>query len=253
MVLRSNVGSDRAWVWSTPADFADNEAHPETLAARFLNAESRYLRCFGGLPIVTRGHVLGTYDVLSLFHLSANCFNFLMLCCTWRWLVLFHYDCHYRLKQSSVLVLAFIPNGIAHRVPPPSLLVTFKFPDAQKFKMKFEECQKMVQELNAHGRKDNEADTMLEKLDKLTVNESAKETESGDGAGRKGDEAKSETLVRDEAELEAPGQVEEAEGHTDTQQEAKGSEAVEPQKTAGDVSAGGATSNPVPVSPTKGD
>ena len=94
---------------------------------------------------------------------------------------------------------------------------------------------------------------MLEKLDKLTVNESAKETESGDGAGQKGDEAKGETLVRDEAGLEAPGHVEEAEGHTDTQQEAKGSEAVEPQKTAGDVSAGGAASNPVPVSPTKGD
>uniref|UniRef100_UPI0035901DE4 ran-specific GTPase-activating protein isoform X2 n=1 Tax=Myxine glutinosa TaxID=7769 RepID=UPI0035901DE4 len=163
MVLRSNVGSDRAWVWSTPADFADNEARPETLAARFLNAEN-----------------------------------------------------------------------------------------AQKFKMKFEECQKMVEDVNARGRKDN-SDNILEKLEKLTVIESAKETENEEGADRKVDEAKGETPTRDETGLDAPGKVEEAEGHTDTKQETKGSEAVKPQKPAGDVSAGGTTSNPVAVSPTKGD
>ena len=40
MVLKPNCGSDRAWVWTTPADFADEEAKPELLAIRFGNAES---------------------------------------------------------------------------------------------------------------------------------------------------------------------------------------------------------------------
>lgn len=35
-----NVGSDRAWVWSTHADFADEEVKHEQLAIRFGNAES---------------------------------------------------------------------------------------------------------------------------------------------------------------------------------------------------------------------
>jgi len=38
--LKPNCGSDRAWVWSTPADFADEEQKPELLAIRFANAES---------------------------------------------------------------------------------------------------------------------------------------------------------------------------------------------------------------------
>lgn len=38
--LKPNCGSDRAWVWSTPADFADEEPKPELLAIRFANAEN---------------------------------------------------------------------------------------------------------------------------------------------------------------------------------------------------------------------
>ncbi|XP_046582992.1 ran-specific GTPase-activating protein-like [Haliotis rubra] len=40
MELKPNCGSDRAWVWSTPADFADEESKPELLAIRFANAEN---------------------------------------------------------------------------------------------------------------------------------------------------------------------------------------------------------------------
>jgi len=38
--LKPNCSSDRAWVWSTPADFADEEQKSELLAIRFANAES---------------------------------------------------------------------------------------------------------------------------------------------------------------------------------------------------------------------
>lgn len=40
MELKPNAGSDRAWVWNTLADFADEHPKPELLAIRFLNAES---------------------------------------------------------------------------------------------------------------------------------------------------------------------------------------------------------------------
>ncbi|XP_028851779.1 ran-specific GTPase-activating protein [Denticeps clupeoides] len=40
MELRPNAGSDRAWVWNTHADFADEEPKAELLAIRFLNAEN---------------------------------------------------------------------------------------------------------------------------------------------------------------------------------------------------------------------
>ncbi|XP_048848704.1 ran-specific GTPase-activating protein [Brienomyrus brachyistius] len=40
MDLKPNAGSDRAWVWNTHADFADEHPKPELLAIRFLNAES---------------------------------------------------------------------------------------------------------------------------------------------------------------------------------------------------------------------
>jgi Ran-binding protein 1 len=46
MTLKPNCGSDKAWVWTTPADFADEEAKPELLATRFSNAESKiFLLC----------------------------------------------------------------------------------------------------------------------------------------------------------------------------------------------------------------
>ncbi|XP_061907601.1 ran-specific GTPase-activating protein [Entelurus aequoreus] len=40
MELKPNAGSDRAWVWNTLADYADEAPKPELLAIRFLNAEN---------------------------------------------------------------------------------------------------------------------------------------------------------------------------------------------------------------------
>lgn len=40
MELKPNCGSDRAWVWSTPCDYADEEPKAELLAIRFANAEN---------------------------------------------------------------------------------------------------------------------------------------------------------------------------------------------------------------------
>jgi Ran-binding protein 1 len=40
MELNPNVSSDRSWVYSVPADFADGEAKPELLAVRFANPEN---------------------------------------------------------------------------------------------------------------------------------------------------------------------------------------------------------------------
>lgn len=42
MKLQSSAGSDRAWVWTVQADFADEEAKVEQLAIRFKNAESKW-------------------------------------------------------------------------------------------------------------------------------------------------------------------------------------------------------------------
>ena len=43
MKLLPSAGSDRAWVWTVLADFADEEAKKEQLAIRFRNAESEPL------------------------------------------------------------------------------------------------------------------------------------------------------------------------------------------------------------------
>uniref|UniRef100_A0A1B6CIT6 Ran-specific GTPase-activating protein n=1 Tax=Clastoptera arizonana TaxID=38151 RepID=A0A1B6CIT6_9HEMI len=40
MELHPNCGSDRAWVWSVVADFADEKARSELLAIRFANADN---------------------------------------------------------------------------------------------------------------------------------------------------------------------------------------------------------------------
>ncbi|XP_073531897.1 ran-specific GTPase-activating protein [Phyllobates terribilis] len=40
MELKPNAGSDRAWVWNTYSDYADEAPKPELLAIRFLNAEN---------------------------------------------------------------------------------------------------------------------------------------------------------------------------------------------------------------------
>ena len=42
MELKPNCRSGRAWVWTTPADFADEEAQPEVLGIRFADPESEY-------------------------------------------------------------------------------------------------------------------------------------------------------------------------------------------------------------------
>lgn len=52
MELKPNAGSDRAWVWNTHADFADECPKPELLAIRFLNAESKENLPNYGLPAV---------------------------------------------------------------------------------------------------------------------------------------------------------------------------------------------------------
>ncbi|KAJ3217807.1 Ran GTPase-binding protein yrb1 [Dinochytrium kinnereticum] len=40
MNLQPNIGSDRSWVWTVTADFAEGEARPELLAVRFANSEN---------------------------------------------------------------------------------------------------------------------------------------------------------------------------------------------------------------------
>ncbi|KAL4223885.1 Ran-specific GTPase-activating protein [Mactra antiquata] len=40
MELTPNCGSDKAWVWTTPADYSDGEAKAELLAIKFGNAEN---------------------------------------------------------------------------------------------------------------------------------------------------------------------------------------------------------------------
>ena len=45
MDLVPSAGSDRAWVYTVNADFADEEAKVEQLAIRFKNAESKFLQC----------------------------------------------------------------------------------------------------------------------------------------------------------------------------------------------------------------
>ncbi|XP_011499703.1 PREDICTED: ran-specific GTPase-activating protein-like [Ceratosolen solmsi marchali] len=43
MELNPNCGSDRAWVWSALADFADEQPKPQLLAIRFANVENAKL------------------------------------------------------------------------------------------------------------------------------------------------------------------------------------------------------------------
>ena len=43
MVLQPHCSSDKAFVWNTPADFADEEPKPETLAIKFGNPTSKFI------------------------------------------------------------------------------------------------------------------------------------------------------------------------------------------------------------------
>lgn len=47
MNLLPSAGSDKAWVYTVNADFADEEAKVEQLAIRFKNAASKFLAKFG--------------------------------------------------------------------------------------------------------------------------------------------------------------------------------------------------------------
>ncbi len=41
MSLKPHCSSEKAFVWSSPADFADEEPTPQTLAIKFGSAESK--------------------------------------------------------------------------------------------------------------------------------------------------------------------------------------------------------------------
>ncbi|XP_075770809.1 ran-specific GTPase-activating protein isoform X1 [Pelodiscus sinensis] len=51
MELKPNAASDRAWVWNTHADFADESPKPELLAIRFLNAETASPKASQDFPV----------------------------------------------------------------------------------------------------------------------------------------------------------------------------------------------------------
>lgn len=68
MELKPNCGSDRAWVYSVPADYADEEIRPELLAIKFANSESMSIfilhKLMGTMRVVmkpVRG-IAGKYD-----------------------------------------------------------------------------------------------------------------------------------------------------------------------------------------------
>ena len=50
MNLLPSAGSDKAWVYTVNADFADEEAKVEQLAIRFKNAESMF-QSFNHIPL----------------------------------------------------------------------------------------------------------------------------------------------------------------------------------------------------------
>nr|XP_046241718.1 ran-specific GTPase-activating protein [Scatophagus argus] len=62
MELKPNTGSDRAWVWNTLADYADECPKPELLAIRFLNAENaqKFKGKFDECKEEVRKHLEGT-------------------------------------------------------------------------------------------------------------------------------------------------------------------------------------------------
>ncbi|KAK3922409.1 Ran-specific GTPase-activating protein [Frankliniella fusca] len=59
MELTPNCGSDRAWVWSCKADYADETPRPELLAIRFANAEfaQRWKEKFEEAKALVKEHV----------------------------------------------------------------------------------------------------------------------------------------------------------------------------------------------------
>jgi hypothetical protein len=58
MELKPNCGSDRAWVYSVPADYADEEIRPELLAIKFANSES--------MSVLILHKLMGTMRVVQM-------------------------------------------------------------------------------------------------------------------------------------------------------------------------------------------
>ncbi|XP_045171684.1 ran-specific GTPase-activating protein-like [Mercenaria mercenaria] len=67
MELKPNCGSEKAWVWTTTADFSDGEAKPELLAMRFANAENaqKWKEKFIEAQKIMREAIPGHNDKLS--------------------------------------------------------------------------------------------------------------------------------------------------------------------------------------------
>ncbi|XP_053815883.1 ran-specific GTPase-activating protein isoform X3 [Vidua chalybeata] len=89
MELKPNAGSDRAWVWNTHADFADESPKPELLAIRFLNAENaqkfkaKFEECRNevGKTAKKDAKKLRAYlDTLLVAEQLARCYTFLSPC-----------------------------------------------------------------------------------------------------------------------------------------------------------------------------
>lgn len=74
MELKPNAGSDRAWVWPVPSDFADEEAKQELLAIRFANSESKQQFFFCPPPQDGQWH-----SVTLFSHSVSNNFLFIIL------------------------------------------------------------------------------------------------------------------------------------------------------------------------------
>lgn len=116
MELKPNAGSDRAWVWNTLADYADECPKPELLAIRFLNAESKYLY------ISTNVALTGKPDQMLFSVLAVRLSVFLTQtqpgfpACV---------------QRRSSWNMAICDNSVL-------------FADAQKFKVKFDECKDEV-------------------------------------------------------------------------------------------------------------
>lgn len=75
MELKPNCGSDRAWVYSVPADYADEEIRPELLAIKFANSESMSILILHKLMCTMRivqmkpvHGIAGKYDWLWTWH-----------------------------------------------------------------------------------------------------------------------------------------------------------------------------------------
>lgn len=75
MELKPNCGSDRAWVWSVLADYADEQLKPELLAIRFANAESKFSKCMLNSSQIWEAIIIGGglyWHISSLFHLFTD-------------------------------------------------------------------------------------------------------------------------------------------------------------------------------------